>query len=64
MTYPSITEYISAIRNAEDNFDKLHNLSPVLDSHGDPARSAGGFAVVFKLKDKDTGRLYAIKCFY
>ena len=64
MTFPSITEYISAIRNAEDNFDKLHNLSPVLDSHGDPARSAGGFAVVFKLKDKDTGRLYAIKCFY
>lgn len=64
MTYPSITEYIKAIRNAEDNFDKLRNLSPELDSRGDPARSVGGFAVVFKLKDKDTGKLFAIKCFH
>lgn len=64
MTYPSITEYITAIRNAEDNFDKLTNLSSVLDSRGDPSRSVGGFAVVFKLKDKDTGKLFAIKCFH
>lgn len=64
MPYPSITEYITAIRNAEDNFDKLTNLSPVLDSRGDPSRSVGGFAVVFKLKDKDTGKLFAIKCFH
>ena len=34
MNYPLITEYIDAIRSAEDNFDKLTNLRPVLDNNG------------------------------
>lgn len=31
MNYPLISEYIEAIRSAEDNFDKLSNLLPALD---------------------------------
>ena len=63
MNYPLISEYIEAIRTAEDNFDKLSNLRPVLDDRGRPVMSSGNFAVVFKMKSVDTGRCYAIKCF-
>ena len=63
MNYPLISEYIEAIRTAEDNFDKLSNLRPVLDDRGCPVMSSGNFAVVFKMKSVDTGRCYAIKCF-
>lgn len=64
MQYPSITEYVSAIRNSTENLDKLAHLVPVLDNHDEPYRSVGGFAVVFKMQDKDTGKYYAIKCFH
>lgn len=63
MNYPLISEYIEAISSAEDNFDKLSNLRPVLDSDGNPVMSSGNFAVVFKMEDVETGRLYAVKCF-
>ena len=63
MNYPLISEYIEAIRFAEDNFDKLSNLRPVLDSDGNPVMSSGNFAVVFKMKDIITNRLFAVKCF-
>lgn len=63
MQYPLISEYIDAIRSAEDNFDKLCNLRPVLDGNGNPVMSSGNFAVVFKMKDVKTGKLYAVKCF-
>lgn len=63
MNYPLISEYIESIRSAEENFDKLSNLRPVLDSSGNPIMSSGNFAVVFKMKDTDTGKLYAVKCF-
>ena len=63
MNYPLISEYIEAIRSAEDNFDKLSNLRPVLDSNGNPIMSSGNFAVVFKMRDESTGRLFAVKCF-
>lgn len=63
MNYPLISEYIEAIRNAEDNFDKLANLRPVLDKEGNPVMSSGNFAVVFKMKDADTEKTYAVKCF-
>ena len=38
-------------------------MEPVLDNHGEPYRSSGAFAVVFKMKDPKTGRNYALKCF-
>lgn len=63
MNYPLISEYIEAIRSAEDNFDKLTNLRPVLDDNGNPIMSSGNFAVVFKMEDVETGKLYAVKCF-
>ena len=63
MNYPLISEYIEAIRTAEDNMATLNNLRPVLDDKGRPVMSLGNFAVVFKMKSIDTGRCYAIKCF-
>ena len=63
MNYPLISEYIEAIRSAEDNFDKLSNLRPVLDGNGNPIMSNGNFAVVFKMKNVETDKMYAVKCF-
>ena len=63
MQYPLISEYVAAIRDAKENLDKLAYLEPVLDNHGEPCRSNGDFAVVFKMKDPKTGRNYALKCF-
>ena len=63
MQFPLISEYIDAIRSAEDNFDKLCDLRPVLDGNDNPVMSSGNFAVVFKMKDVKTDKLYAVKCF-
>ena len=61
MQYPLISEYIEAIRSAEDNFDKLRHLRPVLDASGNPVMSSGDFAVVFKMTDGQKN--YGLKCF-
>ena len=63
MQYPLISEYVKAIQDGSDNLDKLAYLTPVLDNHGEPYRSSGAFAVVFKMLDKRTGKYYALKCF-
>jgi len=63
MNYPLISEYVEAIKAAEDNFEELKNLRPVLDEDGEPIMSGGNFAVVFKMKDEQTGKLHAVKCF-
>ena len=63
MQYPLISEYLAAFQDAHDNLDKLNHLVPVLDKHGEPYRSSGAFAVVFKMKDELTGKCYALKCF-
>ena len=63
MNYPLISEYVEAIKAAEDNFDQLKHLRPVLDDDGEPVMTSGNFAVVFKMKDEQTGKLYAVKCF-
>ena len=63
MQYPLISEYLAAIRDANDNLDTLSHLVPVLDKYGEPYRSSGAFAVVFKMKDEQTGKYYALKCF-
>ena len=61
MNFPLISEYVEAIKHAEDNFDTLSHLRPLLDDDGNPVMSSGNFAVVFKMTDgtKD----FAIKCF-
>ena len=63
MQYPLMSEYVSAIRDASENLDKLAHLVPVQDDHGEPYRSSGAFAVVFKMKNEQTGKCYALKCF-
>ena len=63
MQYPLISEYVKAIQDAGDNLEELAHLTPVLDDHGDPYRSSGAFAVVFKMQDKSSGKYYALKCF-
>ena len=63
MQYPLISEYVKAIQDAGDNLEQLAHLTPVLDDHGEPYRSSGAFAVVFKMQDTSTGKYYALKCF-
>ena len=63
MSYPLISEYIETIKAAEDNFDELKYLRPVLDDEGEPVMTGGNFAVVFKMKDEQTGKFHAVKCF-
>ena len=63
MNYPLISEYIEAIKAAEENFEELKNLRPVLDEDGVPVMTSGNFAVVFKMKDEQTGKMHAVKCF-
>ena len=63
MNYPLISEYVEAIKAAEDNFEELTNLRTVLGEDGQPVMTSGNFAVVFKMKDEKTGKLYALKCF-
>lgn len=63
MNYPLISEYIEAIKSAEDNFATLINLCPVLGEDENPVMTSGNFAVVFKMKDELSGMFYAVKCF-
>ncbi len=63
MNYPLISEYIESIKSAEDNFEELANLRPVLSADGEPVLTSGNFAVVFKMMDVETGKFYALKCF-
>jgi serine/threonine protein kinase len=63
MSYPLISEYLEAIKSAENNFEELTHLRPVLGEDGQPVMTSGNFAVVFKMKDEQTGKPYAVKCF-
>ena len=63
MQYPLISEYVRAIQDASSNLAQLAHLVPVQDDHGEPYHSSGAFAVVFKMKDEQTGKCYALKCF-
>ena len=63
MNYPLISEYIEALKSAEDNFKELSYLKPVLGDDGLPVMTSGNFAVVFKMKDEQSGKFYALKCF-
>ncbi len=63
MNYPLLSDYIAAISMAEENFATLTSLRPVLGNDGRPFMSSGNFAVVFKMRDIETEKLYAVKCF-
>ena len=59
MNYPLISEYVESIKLAEDNFDELNYLRPVLDTDGQPVMSSGNFAAVFKMKDEPILAIYS-----
>ena len=63
MLYPTIKQYIDALRLAEDNFDQLANFRLVTEADGSPVMSSGNFAVVFKMQDTRDGSFHALKCF-
>ena len=62
MNYPSISDYIEALRDAEDSLSELKDLRLVYDDQGHPVISSGNFAVVFKMQ-APTGEYHALKCF-
>ena len=62
MNYPSISDYIEALRDAEDSLNELNDLRLVYDDQGHPVMSSGNFAVVFKMQ-APTGEFHALKCF-
>jgi formylglycine-generating enzyme required for sulfatase activity len=63
MLFPTIEEYKDAIRIAEHSLATLKEYEVVKTAAGEPWFSSGGFAVVFKMKHRSTGKLLALKCF-
>lgn len=63
MLYPTIKQYLDAIRLAEDNFDQLAAYRLVTGADGNAVMSSGNFAVVFKMQDSRDGSFHAVKCF-
>ena len=63
MNYPLILEYVESIKYAGDNLGVLDGLRPVMNANGNPCMSIGNFAVVFKMREEGSGKLYALKCF-
>ncbi len=63
MKYPSIEQYKDSIRLANHTLKTLSGYEPVYRSDGELWFSSGNFAVVFRLKHKDTGKELALKCF-
>ena len=62
MLFPNISDYKNAIVIPE-SFATLGNLRPENGLLGDIYFSSGNFAVVFKMRDVQTGKLHAVKCF-
>ena len=63
MLYTFSSKHLAAIREAHNNLRTLSHLVPVLDKDGEPYYSGGASSVVFKMKDEQTGKFYALKCF-
>ncbi len=62
MIFPSITEYRDALQ-FEGALKKYSTLKLMTDSKGQPCFSSGNFSVVFRMRDKITGKEFAVKCF-
>ncbi|MBF0248822.1 MAG: protein kinase family protein, partial [Alphaproteobacteria bacterium] len=61
MTFPIITDYKSAMRNAHNRLRTL-DLRPYLDHNGEPVFMAGNFAAVFRTAGAQEHTM-AVKCF-
>ena len=64
MNYPLLSEYIEAIKSAEDNFEELSYLRPILGDNGLPVMKNGNFAVVFKMKIGHNKKKYGAELVY
>ena len=53
MTYPLISEYVEAVRNAEDNFDKLRNLQNYRMIAEEPEFVSSSFLTKFQYLDNE-----------
>lgn len=62
MKYPTIDQYIDALRSAEIFSENLPKFTLSLGRDGEPAFSSGAFGVVFSAVSQD-GKPIAIKCF-
>ena len=62
MLFPTISDYKNALVIPE-SFATLGSLRPEKGLIDDVYFSSGNFAVVFKMRDTQTGKLYAVKCF-
>jgi len=61
--YPSISEYIQAIELSTETLKTLNHLVPLRKPDGQLYFSSGNFAVVFRMQDRRTGELVALRCF-
>ena len=62
MTFPIVTDYKTAMRNAPDRFASL-DVKPFFGENGDPVFMAGNFAAVFKATLNGDEAATAVKCF-
>lgn len=62
MTFPIISDYITAMRNASNRFATL-DVELETDDGGNPMFLAGNFAAVFKATTVETGHAVALKVF-
>ena len=61
MRFPTISEYIDALKNPMENFKNNKNLQMVLDKNGLPVFKRGKYGVVFKMTDGS--RFFSVKCY-
>ncbi|MFI3298332.1 MAG: WG repeat-containing protein [Rikenellaceae bacterium] len=62
MRYPTIDQYVDALRGAQRFAKTLTGVTLVYDSRGEPIYSSGNFGVVFSAIS-DVGEPIALKCF-
>ena len=64
MKYPISAKYFEdALKRPGDNSDHLASLSLMKNKKGGIYSDNGFFGTVFKMKDRQDGRIYAVKCF-
>lgn len=61
--YPSISEYLQAVELSTLTLQTLNHLVPQRKPDGQLYFSSGNFAVVFRMQDRRTGQLVALRCF-
>lgn len=62
-TFPLPTEYIVSIKLFEENCSTLTELTPVLIDNGEPELYFEDYGMVFKMRNHNDGKFYALICF-